>query len=427
MNIFHRFVFLFAALGPLVCSCGGRRVAEAAGDAGEPAFLEIFERPEGGWTAVSVSPFDGSRDTLVIDRPLSRLIVMSTSHYGFLDALDATDRIVGISGPDYLYLSTGLAASETSSGGSTALFDSRQALTVRTPRFARSLPSLGEVVKASLHLLSFDLGPSLLRDEGVHGPDMPDLPTASEKREAVGASLDGETHATLGTVRGGTGAERSVASGGAERSEAVEPPEVAAAASTAYISPMPAGTILRRKVMQIVPDEPDLPLPMLLYSYEWAITHAKKYIWFQTPYFVPPEPVLDAMKIAALTGIDIRLMLPEAADNFIARPANRAYYEEILGAGVRLFLRQGEFIHSKTFVCDDYLSSIGSANMDARSFGINYEINTYIYDEEAALMNKAIFEKDLEKCRELTLEEWSRRPWYKRLLESVIRLFAPLL
>ena len=155
--------------------------------------------------------------------------------------------------------------------------------------------------------------------------------------------------------------------------------------------------------------------------------HAKKYIWFQTPYFVPPEPVLDAMKIAALTGVDIRLMLPEAADNFIARPANRAYYEEILGAGVRIFLRQGEFIHSKTFVCDDYLSSIGSANMDARSFGINYEINTYIYDEEAALVNKTIFEEDLKQCRELTLEEWSRRPWYKRLLESVIRLFAPLL
>ena len=226
MNIFRRSVFLFAAIGSVVCSCGGRHVAEVARDAGEPAFLEIFERPEGGWTAVSVSPFDGSRDSLIIDRPLSRLIVMSTSHYGFLDALDATDRIVGISGPDYLYLSAGLAASETSSGGLTALVGSRQALTVRTPRFARSLPSLGEVVKASLHLLSFDLGPSLLRDEGVHGPDLPDLPTASEKREAGGASLDGETHATLGTVRGGTGAERSEASGGAERSEAVEPPEL---------------------------------------------------------------------------------------------------------------------------------------------------------------------------------------------------------
>ena len=115
------------------------------------------------------------------------------------------------------------------------------------------------------------------------------------------------------------------------------------------------------------------------------------------------------------------------ADNFITRPANRAYYEEVLGAGVRIFLRQGEFIHAKTFVCDDYLSSIGSANMDSRSFDINYEINSYIYDEETALACKAIFEDDLKKCRELTLAEWSRRPWYKRLLESVIRLFAPLL
>ena len=147
MNIFRRSVFLFAALGSVVCSCGGRHVAEAVADAGEPAFLEIFERPEGGWTAVSVSPFDGSRDTLVIDGPLSRLIVMSTSHYGFLDALDATDRIVGISGPDYLY---------------TALVGSRQALAVRTPRFARSLPSQA-------------MGPSLLRAEGGYGLDLPDL------------------------------------------------------------------------------------------------------------------------------------------------------------------------------------------------------------------------------------------------------------
>ena len=181
------------------------------------------------------------------------------------------------------------------------------------------------------------------------------------------------------------------------------------------------------KLMQIVPDEPDLPLPMLMYSYEWAIQHAKKYIWLQTPYFVPPEPVLDAMKIAALSGVDIRIMLPERADNFITRPANRAYYEEILTAGVRLFLRQGEFIHSKTFVCDDYLSSIGSANIDSRSFDINYEINTYIYDEQTARECKRIYEADLELSRELTLEEWSQRPWHNRLAESVIRLLSPLL
>ena len=157
-----------------MCSCGGKHVDGDIGDASEPLYLRISERPQGGWIAVSVSPFDGSSDTLVIDRPMTNIIVMSTSHYGFLDALGRTDIISGISGPDFLF--SGEKAYETSSGGSTALFGSRQALTVRTPRFARSLPSLGEIVKASLHLLSFDLGPSLLRDEGVHGPDLPDLP-----------------------------------------------------------------------------------------------------------------------------------------------------------------------------------------------------------------------------------------------------------
>lgn len=184
---------------------------------------------------------------------------------------------------------------------------------------------------------------------------------------------------------------------------------------------------LKDKLIQIVPDEPDLPLPILQLSYEWALQHARKYIYLQTPYFVPTEPVMDALKSAALCGVDVRLMLPEVADNLLMRPANRAYYEEALQAGVRIFLRQGEFIHAKTFVCDDYLSSIGSANLDFRSFAINYEVNSYIYDEQTALMNKGIFMYDLHQCRELTLEEWSERPWYCRIMESLMRLFAPLL
>ena len=184
---------------------------------------------------------------------------------------------------------------------------------------------------------------------------------------------------------------------------------------------------LRDKLIQIVPDEPDRPLPILQLSYEWALQHAKRYIYLQTPYFVPTEPVMDALKTAALCGVDVRLMLPEVADNLLMRPANKAYYEEALQAGVRIFLRQGEFIHAKTFVCDDYLSSIGSANLDFRSFAINYEVNSYIYDEQTALMNKGIFMYDIRQCRELTLEEWGRRPWYSRILESFMRLFAPLL
>ena len=169
MNMFRRFVFLFAALGALLCSCGGRHVAHAVEDASEPAFLDIFERPQGGWTIVSVSPFDGSKDSLVIDRPSHRLIVMSTSHYGFLDALGRTDLIIGASGVDYIF--TDISTSENCYR--------RQALAVRTPRSARPLPSLGESVKTSLPSLSVDLGPSLLHDEGVHGPDLPDLPPDS--------------------------------------------------------------------------------------------------------------------------------------------------------------------------------------------------------------------------------------------------------
>ena len=184
---------------------------------------------------------------------------------------------------------------------------------------------------------------------------------------------------------------------------------------------------LRNKLIQIVPDEPDLPLPILQLSYEWALQHAKKYIYLQTPYFVPTEPVMDALKTAALCGVDVRLMHPEVADNILMRPANRAYYEEALQAGVRIFLRKGEFIHAKTFVSDDYLSSIGSANLDFRSFAINYEVNSYIYDEQTALMNKGIFMYDLRQCHELTIEEWSARPWYSHIIESIMRLFAPLL
>ena len=185
--------------------------------------------------------------------------------------------------------------------------------------------------------------------------------------------------------------------------------------------------VLKGKLVQIVPDEPDLPLPILQLGYEWTLMHARKYIYLQTPYFVPPESVLNALKAAALCGVDVRLMLPEVADNLLMRPANKAYYEEVLRAGVRIFLRKGEFIHSKTLVCDDYLTSVGSANLDNRSFTINYEVNTYIYDEETALMNKGIFMSDLKVCHELTLGEWASRPWYSRLLESFIRLFAPLL
>ena len=159
----------------------------------------------------------------------------------------------------------------------------------------------------------------------------------------------------------------------------------------------------------------------------WTVEHAKDYLYIQTPYFVPPEPLLMALKSAALKGTDVRLMLPMKPDSFYMGPANRAYYKECLEAGIKIYEWTGTFIHSKTIVSDDYLSVIGSANMDFRSLEINYEVNSFIFSKDIALANKAIFFRDMEKCREVTLRSWLRRPWYSKLGQSVMQLFAPLL
>ncbi|MGN1231962.1 MAG: cardiolipin synthase [Candidatus Cryptobacteroides sp.] len=180
-------------------------------------------------------------------------------------------------------------------------------------------------------------------------------------------------------------------------------------------------------LVQIVPDEPESAWPIIHMGAVWAVQHAKKYIYIQTPYFVPPEPMMQALQSAALSGVDVRVMVPKKADLFFMGPANRSYFTECLKAGVRIYERAGRFIHSKTFVSDDYLSEIGSANMDFRSFNLDYELNAYLYDEEKARINKEIFEKDMEASTEVTLEEWLSRPWYKKLVQRIIRLFAALL
>ena len=94
---------------------------------------------------------------------------------------------------------------------------------------------------------------------------------------------------------------------------------------------------------------------------------------------------------------------------------------------MKIYLRKGEFCHAKTFVCDDYLSSIGTANMDFRSFELNFEDNGYIFDRETALFNKALYLKDIEQCTELDPRTWERRPLRKRFIQSLMQLFAPLL
>lgn len=181
------------------------------------------------------------------------------------------------------------------------------------------------------------------------------------------------------------------------------------------------------KYIQVVSDEPGLKFHPIETSYQWALLNVKDYIYLQTPYFVPSQSVLSALKAAGRSGADVRIMTPANADTFFMGPANRSFFQECLENGIKIYLRDGEFMHCKTFVMDDYLSSVGTANLDNRSFHLNYEDNAYLYDRELALQNKEIFLRDLEQCTQVSLEEIQARSWYQRFLERVVRLFAPLI
>lgn len=172
---------------------------------------------------------------------------------------------------------------------------------------------------------------------------------------------------------------------------------------------------------QITPDDPTSPEPVLLTAYEWILNHAQKYVWFQSPYIAPPPSLISAMRHAAQRGVDVRVMVPEHCDTAIMRPINKSYYAELTEAGVLFYVRSGEFMHSKTIVCDDYLSCVGSANLDYRSFGIDYEINTFFYDRAVALRQKQIFEHDLPICRLVIAAEAHPTPW-----QRLMRHLAPI-
>ena len=157
------------------------------------------------------------------------------------------------------------------------------------------------------------------------------------------------------------------------------------------------------------------------------IIGAKKYIYMQTPYFLPNESLFQALQMAALSGVDVRLMVSQRSDSSYVDPAARSYYADLLVSGMKIYELQGKFIHSKTLVTDDILSVIGSANLDFRSFETNFEINCYLYDPEIARQNRDIFLRDMEQCKEIRYEEWIKRPKWKKFFESVMRLFAPLM
>ncbi len=179
--------------------------------------------------------------------------------------------------------------------------------------------------------------------------------------------------------------------------------------------------------LQIVTSGPFGEWREILQAYLKIIHSAKKYVYLQTPYFLPGEGLLTAMQSAALSGVDVRLMLPERSDSHMVHLATRSYLKSILNAGVKVYLYQPGFLHSKMVVADDSMATVGSTNLDFRSFEHNFEINTFIYDKNVALKLKEIFHNDQLECRRISLNLWSKRPVTEKFIESTIRLFSPLL
>lgn len=178
---------------------------------------------------------------------------------------------------------------------------------------------------------------------------------------------------------------------------------------------------------QIVTSEPVGQWREIMQGLCMAIVSARKYFYMQTPYFLPTESVLVAMQTAALAGVDVRLMLPMRADNRVTHLGSCSYLADVLRAGVKVYFYKPGFLHSKLMVSDDEFSTVGSTNVDFRSFEHNFEVNAFIYDTETALQMREVFLQDQRASVQLSLKRWLKRPWYQKAAESVIRLMAPLL
>lgn len=179
--------------------------------------------------------------------------------------------------------------------------------------------------------------------------------------------------------------------------------------------------------IQIAGSGPDTDWASIMQAFFMAINTAQKRVWITTPYFIPNEPVLTALKTAALSGIDVQIIFPYQPDSYIVHAASMSYMKEVLEAGVKVYLYTKGFVHAKTLLVDNVLSSVGTTNMDFRSFDQNYEINAMLYSETIAAQMETQFLEDVKQCVPLQLNRWQQRPIRKRLLESTARLLAPLL
>lgn len=179
--------------------------------------------------------------------------------------------------------------------------------------------------------------------------------------------------------------------------------------------------------VQIALSGPDSHWSTLKLAYFTLISNANEEVLIQSPYFIPDQSIMEALVSAALCGINVELMITGIPDKYTAWWAAHTYFQPLMEAGVRIFLYEKGFLHAKTFVVDKHISSVGTCNMDIRSFSLHYEINALIYHKKTALSLRNQYLRDRTFCRELTIGDMKALPLLKKFRNSIMRIFSPLL
>ncbi len=178
---------------------------------------------------------------------------------------------------------------------------------------------------------------------------------------------------------------------------------------------------------QIVSSGPDTQWKNVRNGYFKMINEAESHVYLTTPYFVPDDGIFEALRVAALSGLDVRIIIPGNPDHFFVYWASMSYLGELLEAGVKVYQYERGFIHAKVLTIDGTVASVGSANMDIRSFDLNFEVNAFMYDEDITKVLEDDFMNDLRCCVEITKEWYQRRRWWFKVHEAIARLISPML
>ncbi|SFW60566.1 cardiolipin synthase [Sinomicrobium oceani] len=189
----------------------------------------------------------------------------------------------------------------------------------------------------------------------------------------------------------------------------------------------PENTETGDTVVQIVSGGPDSDFSSVMYQYASMINQAERSICIANPYFIPNATILESLKMAALGGVRVKLLVPKKSDTSVVKYSMHSYFEELLSAGIVIYEHPVKFLHSKIIVIDDEMVSVGSGNFDNRSFDQNFEVNALVFDERVARDIREGFDRDCSGADQLDLDTFKKRSFLNKILEGIARIFSPLL